>query len=220
MELLELLLLAFLSALYPTLLAIVVIVLGRSNAGRFLAFFLAGAVLASVSIGMIAVFVLNASSLNTDRHALGAWVSLAAGVLAFLAGLALLRPARPKAPKPTDPEHPSLWKRTLDRDSAWMVFLLGVVLDLPGLWYLIALKKISLGNYSDSGKAILVIAYNVVMFALIEIPLVGFVLAPERTGTLVRSFNAWLGRNGRRFLAYVALALSVYFVARGLVALL
>jgi sulfite exporter TauE/SafE len=193
MTLLELLLLAIAGALYPTLLAVVILVLARPNAGRLLAFFLAGAALTSISIGLFAVLVLDPASLDTNRRSLGAGVSLAAGVVALLAGLRLLRPAKPKEKHETkDPTHRSFSQRALEQDSVWLVFVLGIVLDLPGLWYLIGLKKIAEGGYSDAAAAALVIGFNVIMFAFVEVPLVGFLVAPERTNALVEKFNAWL----------------------------
>ena len=41
-------------------------------------------------------------------------------------------------------------QRVLTRDSSWLVFVLGIVLNLPGVWYLIALKDIGLSEYSDT----------------------------------------------------------------------
>ena len=56
--LLELLLLAIAAAFYPALLAVVIIFLGRPHPKKLLAFFLAGAWLTSLSIGLVAVFAL------------------------------------------------------------------------------------------------------------------------------------------------------------------
>jgi sulfite exporter TauE/SafE len=221
MTLLELLLLAIAGALYPTLLAVVILVLARPNAGRLLAFFLAGAALTSISIGLFAVLVLDPASLDTNRRSLGAGVSLAAGVVALLAGLRLLRPAKPKEKHETkDPTHRSFSQRALEQDSVWLVFVLGIVLDLPGLWYLIGLKKIAEGGYSDAAAAALVIGFNVIMFAFVEVPLVGFLVAPERTNALVEKFNAWLHQNIRHLLAWLALAVAAYLIVRGLIGLL
>jgi sulfite exporter TauE/SafE len=221
MTLLELLLLAIAGALYPTLLAVVILVLARPNAGRLLAFFLAGAALTSISIGLFAVLVLDPASLDTNRRSLGAGVSLAAGIVALLVGLRLLRPAKPKEKHETkDPTHRSFSQRALEQDSVWLVFVLGIVLDLPGLWYLIGLKKIAEGGYSDAAAAALVIGFNVIMFAFVEVPLVGFLVAPERTNALVEKFNAWLHQNIRHLLAWLALAVAAYLIVRGLIGLL
>lgn len=220
MTLLELLALAVLAALYPTLLAVVILVLARPNPGRLLAFFLAGAALTSISIGLVAVLVLDPASLDTNRRSLGAGVSLAAGFVALLVGLHLLRPAKPEEKHETkDPTHRSFSQRALERDSVWLVFVLGIVLNLPGLWYLIGLKKIAGGGYSDAAAAALVLGFNVIMFTFVEVPLVGFLVAPERTNALVERFNAWLRQNIRHLVAWLALAVAAYLIVRGLIGL-
>jgi Sap, sulfolipid-1-addressing protein len=220
MTLLELFALAVLAALYPTLLAVVILVLARPNAGRLLAFFLAGAALTSISIGLFAVLVLDPGSLDTNRRSFGAGVSLAAGFVALLVGLHLLRPAKPKEKhEAKDPTHRSFSQRALEHDSAWLVFVLGIVLDLPGVWYLIGLRKIIAGGYSDAEAAALVVGFNVIMFAFVEVPLVGFLVAPERTNALVERFNAWLRQNVRHLLAWLALAVAAYLIVRGVIGL-
>ena len=61
-DLLQLLLLAVAAAFYPTLLAIVVLVLSRPNPARVLAWFLAGAAFVSVTIGLAAVLLLDTAN--------------------------------------------------------------------------------------------------------------------------------------------------------------
>jgi hypothetical protein len=57
------------------------------------------------------------------------------------------------------------------------------------------------------------------MFTFVELPLVGFLVAPETTRVRVNAFQAWLRRNGRRVGAYVALAFGTYLVVRGVLVL-
>ena len=77
-----------------------------------------------------------------------------------------------------------------------------IVLDLPGIWYLIALKNISISGWAT--EQVCVIGFNVVMFTFVELPLVGFLVA-ETTRVRVNAFQAWLHRNGRRLGASIAL---------------
>ncbi len=44
-------------------------------------------------------------------------------------------------------------QRVLTRDSSWLVFVLGIVLNLPGVWYLIALKDIGLSEYRTPSRS-------------------------------------------------------------------
>jgi hypothetical protein len=220
-DLLELLLLAIAGAFYPTLLAIVVLVLARPNPARVLAYFLAGAAFASITIGLVAVLALDPASFGGSRRQVGAGVDLVVGSLAFVAGFVLYRrqPA-PKKPK-AEPAHsgPSFSQRMLSHDSGWIIFALGAVLDLPGLWYLVALKDIALGGYSTAAEIALVVGFNIVMFTFVEVPLVAFLLAPERTASVVQRFNEWLRSHVRHIVAVLVLALGTLLIVRGILEL-
>ena len=81
---------------------------------------------------------------------------------------------------------------------AVVAFAVGLLLNLvPGAWYLVALKDIAQSSYDKTEVVVVVVAFCVVMYALIEIPLLGFVFAPERAADLSRRFNVWLGDNSR-----------------------
>lgn len=215
-ELLELLLLACAAAFYPALLAVVIIFLGQPHAKRLLFYFLVGAMLGSVTIGLVAVFALDAASLGSgSRHSLSAGLYIAVGILALYGARRLFGEPRPKKEKKKK-EGPSMTDRVLRHQSRWLVVLLGIVINMPGLWYLIGLKNIALGGYSDPQKVVLVLAFNVVMFAFIELPLIGYFVDPEWTHVKVDAFNAALHRHARRVGAYIALALGLYMIGRGL----
>jgi Sap, sulfolipid-1-addressing protein len=217
--LIELLLLAIAAAFYPTLLAVVLIFLGRPHPKRLLMFFLAGALLASISIGLAAVFALDEANLSTSSRAtLNAGVYIGFGALALVIGAHFYREPAKKEPKLKKKKGPSLTDRVGSHESAWFVFVAGMVLNLPGMWYLIALKDIALASYSDAAKVVLVVGFNLIMFALIEVPLLGYVLAPEWTQERVRNFNSWLHSHARRVGAYIAFGLGIFLIVRGILA--
>ena len=82
-NLIELFLLAVAASSYPTLLAVVILFLQRERPERLLTYFLAGAVLVSVTIGLIAVLVLDAAGINTSSHPVSAGMCFAFGFLAL-----------------------------------------------------------------------------------------------------------------------------------------
>ena len=52
---------------------------------------------------------------------------------------------------------------------------------------------------AGTGKTILwVVLYNLIMFALAEVPIAGYLFAPEQTRDRVEAFNQWLGGHGRQ----------------------
>jgi hypothetical protein len=203
------------AAFYPALLAVVIIFLGRPHPKRLLLFFLAGALLASVTIGLVAVFALDGAHLGSStKHSFGAGLYIGLGTVGLVAGLYLLR----STPKPKQPkEKPSMTQRVLTRDSSWLVFVLGVVLNLPGVWYLIALKDIGLADYSDATKVALVLGFNVIMFTFVEAPLIGYLVAPDWSRRQADKFNGWLHRNARHLGGWIGVGLGIYLIARGIV---
>jgi len=214
--LLELFLLAIAAAFYPTLLAIVVIMLGQPRPTRLLGLFLLGAAITSVSIGLVIVFAL-AESISADRTQISAGASIVGGALGLLVGAVLL--LGPKRERRARPQKDSRWKRlTASGFSGRLAFVLGIVLDLPGIWYLMALKDIGLSGYSEAQKVLLVIAFNVVMYTFLEVPFIGYLIAPEDTAARVDAFQDWMRRNGRTVGGYLALAVGAYLVVRGIFA--
>ncbi len=55
------------------------------------------------------------------------------------------------------------------------------------------------------------------MFALIEIPLVFYLLAPERSAAAVARFAAWTHAHARQIGAWVAGVIGAYLVISGIV---
>ena len=198
------------------LLAVVIIFLGRPHPRRLLVFFLAGALLVSVSIGVAAVNVLDAADIgSSSQRSVNAVFYFVIVVAALIVGLHFLRTEA--KPKPKKDSGPSMTERVLTKDSSWLVFALGMVLNLPGLWYVLGLKNIALGGYTKAEEVVLILAFNVIMFAFIEIPLIGYLVAQEWTQQRVTSFNTWLHQHGRHLGGYIGVGLGVYLIVRGII---
>ena len=72
------------------------------------------------------------------------------------------------------------------------------MLTLPGASYLAGLSRIEKLNYSTPETVILVVVFNLIMLALLEIPLLGFAIAPGWTAATSDRAKAWFGRSGPR----------------------
>jgi MFS family permease len=223
---LQLLVLALEAALYPTLLAVVVLLLAQPRPRRLLAVYLTGALTVSIVVGCLIVYALAHSGTLDNSHATVSWTAdLVLGALALLLALALWRRAdvrlaeRRRARRP-DPgaEATEPWsQRVLAGGSAPLVFLAAVALNLPGAAYLIGLKDISAAHTSTARAFVLIVAFNAIMFLLAEVPLGGLTFAPDQTGARVERLNAWLSRNGRTIAIVLCGAFGAFLVARGLI---
>jgi hypothetical protein len=217
----ELVALAVASAFWPLLLAVDVVALHAPHPARLLACFLAGGLLTCVVLGTLIVHALKQTSLVTaSRPAADPIVYLGAGVLAIVLALALARRPRSARKKKKKDAGPSLYERALQR-GAPLAFLAGVVLNIvPGVFPFVALKDVAQLGYGVGATAAILTAFYIVMFAFVEVPLVAFLVAPERTTAMTADFNRWLSANARRIAVVVLEVVGAYLVVRGLIALL
>ena len=220
---LELLVLAIASMFWPTLIVVVVLALGSSRPIRLLFGFLVGGLITTVAIGTAVVFALEGTSLvSGSSPSVDPVINITMGVLSLLAAYVLnrrsKRPAEPKAEvAPTKPKKPSYMQRAVEK-GAVAAFGAGVILNIvPGTFPIIAMKNIAELDASDAAKVATIIGFYVIMFAFVEVPLIAYLFAPERTTAKVDDFNAWLGRNGHRLAVYVIAAVGVYFTVKGVV---
>jgi hypothetical protein len=215
----EYVLLALASIFWPLLITIVVIVLRTAHPVRLLAAFLAGGLLATISVGLALVFSFDGSGLlSEDRSTVDPVVNLVVGSLAMIAALVVWRlDARPRERKP---EQPTGGRAERYVENARLAFLAGLLLNvLPGLFPFVALKNIAEGDYSAAVNVVLVVVFYLVMFVSVEIPLVSYLVAPEQTVRTVQGLNDWLDRNARKVAAAVLAAIGLYLVVRGLLQL-
>ena len=213
--------LALAAAVYPTLLAGVIILLTRPRPAGQLTAFLLGGMACSVTAGLVVLGVMEQSGqFDSSSQAGSPVLDLAAGLASLAIGWAIAtgRPRRVALRvadrPPPDPERPL---RALGGGSLPLIFVLGALLNLPGIWYLAALKEISTANYGTTGDVLLILGFNVVMFTLVEAPLLGYLLAPDRTKAAVDDFNAWLRGHKRQVGAGVAFAVGIYLIVKGLI---
>jgi hypothetical protein len=221
---------ALTAALNPTLLAATTVMLLLDHPKRLLIGYLAGALMTSVTLGLIVVFTLDGSA-STAQHTLSPAMDLALGGILLLVAF-LIRPGR--QPKETgrraerrrkkkeskEDKGPPLWQRKLSQGTARTTFVVGALLTLPGASYLIGLHKIADQDPSTAGAVLMVLLFNVIMLVLIELPLIGYIFAPEWTPRAVDRFKEWFSRNARRIGFRVALLFGVLLIVRGLVYLL
>ena len=221
---------AFTAALNPTLLGATTVMLLLDHPKKLLLGYLAGAMLTSMTLGLVIVFALDGSA-STAQNTLSPSMDLTLGGL-LLAVAYLIRPGRNpretgrlaerrrrREEKKKDKEPPK-WQRTLSKGSARTTFVVGALLTLPGASYLIGLHKIADSDPSTIGAIGAVLLFNLIMLALLELPLIGYAFAPDWTPRAVDRFKDWFSRNSRRLGFRAALVIGLLLIVRGLVYLL
>jgi hypothetical protein len=206
---------------WPALIAVVIVALGSSQPVKLLSFFLAGALLTTVSIGLVIVFVFRGSSLfSGSRPTFGPAVNIVLGAAALVAAHLVRRGGRPSEKRPRRERGPGWSERTLTR-GAPLAFVVGIALNvLPGVFPLVALKNIAELDYAPGATVALVVGFYLIMFLPAEVPLGSYLVAPTRTAAAVDRFNSWLGRHARPMAVYALAAIGLYLIVRGIVALI
>ena len=221
----DLLLLAVLSAFWPTLIVVDVLAFQTTSPEGILLAFLASGLLTTVTIGTLIVVAFDNSQFGSSSQTSSTDVvlDLVIAGLAFLCALILARlPQRPKKkPKPPSAKRQAgsdLMARATEH-GAPIAFVGGVLFNIvPGLWPLIALKDLMELHYSTLRVVATLLVFYLVMFVFLEVPIVAYVVAGDWTGNAVTRFNAWLGANHRRIAVWVLVAGGCYLTARGIYA--
>jgi len=65
-----------------------------------------------------------------------------------------------------------------------------------------------------------VVLVNLILLALVELPLISYVVAEDWTPTAVDRTRAWFSRNGRHIIVVAAAFIGTFLFVRGLIALL
>jgi hypothetical protein len=61
-----------------------------------------------------------------------------------------------------------------------------------------------------------VVAFNLVMFMLAEVPLIGLIVNPQGTEEAVLKLNGWFSENGRRIAIVLCVILGAFLMIRGI----
>ncbi len=193
----------------PSLLAAVTVMLLLPHPKRLMLGYLLGAYAASITAGLAIVFSLHGSSaVAASNHTASPGEDICAGavalVIAFLLATGSDAPlrrwrARRKEAKAKQRHSGEPWQeRMLGKGSVAVTFAVGAILSFPGVSYLNALDHIVKLNPQTVPIVLLVAYFCVMQQILLELPLVAYAVAPERTQVAVSSFKAWLARRGRR----------------------
>ncbi len=215
--------LALTAALNPTLLAAVTVMLSLLSPKRLLSGYLAGALVTSLTAGMVIVFVLGSgsSTSSTTKHSVNPVLDFVLGsfilLVAFVVGTGRDKRRRARSERKREEaktKPPPRWKRQLSKGSARDTFLVGVLLSFPGASYIAGMDLLSKQKVGTGGEVLTVIAFNVIMLLLLELPLIGYVTRPEWTAGTVARFNGWLTRSGGRAALIGAIVIGAALIVR------
>ncbi len=222
------LLLSLLASLNPTLLAATTVMLLLPSPARLMLGYLCGALMTSITLGLVIVFSLSGSSTaKTTKTTLSPAVDIALGGLALVIAWVLgsgrydryrERRRERKADRPD--KGPPRWQQQLSKGSARSTFVVGALLTLPGASYLAALTAIHRLKYSASVTVLVVIGFNLIMLWLLEVPIAAYAIAPAKTPRAIDRAKLWAGRHAHTFALRGSATIGVLLVVKGTVGLI
>jgi len=211
--------LAVLAAISPTALLLAAVYLGSARPQATVLCYLAGALLMSVAIGVIVLVALRAGGFSLPKHRHDRYgLRLGLGILLVLAGLFLFR----RKPKPVDPDKPQkgIVGRLMANPAPYTAFLAGLLVFGPGVTFLAAVQVVATAQADLSETAAALIVIVVINVALVWLPLLAYLAAPDFTSRHLGRFNAWLRRNGRFILSGALVIAGIILTVNGITGLI
>jgi hypothetical protein len=211
--------LAVLAAISPTALLLAAVYLGSARPRATVLCYLAGALLMSIAIGVVILVALREGGFSLPHHRQDRYgLRLGLGILLVLAGLVVFR----RKPKPVDPDKPpkGIVGRLMANPAPYSAFLAGVLVFAPGVTFIAAVQVVATANADLSETAVALIVVVVINVALVWLPLLAYLAAPDLTGRRLMAFNAWLRSHGRIILAGVLVIAGIILTVNGITGLI
>lgn len=222
----------------PIRIGLAVLMLNRPRPLLQLLAFLCGGFTMGMGVGLIVLFILRSTPLASGRFTVPS-VQIAVGVVALLIAVVLASATslgklrRRPVPASTEPaampydarprrrreSAVTRLRRVLQGDSLWVAWVSGLGTALPSANFMGAMAVILASGEAPIAQAQALLLFNVVAFILVEIPLIGYLAAPQRTQTLLSSLHGWLQKRPRRDMALMVAAGGCLMLAIGIVQL-
>ncbi|HEV7175088.1 MAG TPA: GAP family protein [Solirubrobacteraceae bacterium] len=212
----------------PTLVAATTVMLLLPSPKKLMLGYLLGAYMTSITIGCVVVLSLGESgAVSTTQSSVNPGVDLAIGGLLLAIGFVLgtgrdrrYRERRAQKRSRDEPKKTPRWQEALGKGNPRVTFVVGALLTLPGASYLAALDGIHKLNYGKAEDVLLVVMVNVIMLALIEVPLLSFTIAPKWTPAALERAKGWFGRHGHTAAFIAVTTIGALLVVQGVVTLI
>jgi len=201
-----LLLMALAVSLEPFRIGMTVVMVNRPRPALQLLAFLAGGFAMGIAVGVVVLFVLRPAlgsahvTLPVVQIVVGAVVLLNAVLVA--AGLFGRMRSVDTAGRVVGPVTARA-RQFLDARSLWTAGVAGLGIALPSVHYLAALALIVASGAAGTVQFGALVTFNLVSFTLVEIPLLAYLIAPERTRAVLTSGYERVRAHGRHGFAGV-----------------
>ncbi|MGI9136166.1 MAG: GAP family protein [Candidatus Nanopelagicales bacterium] len=212
--------------LEPNRLALIALMLIRPRPIRQLLAFLTGSFLTSATAGFLILLAIDRGSWISTNIS-GAKIQVGVGILALGVAILLALNLVPRAllPKSDDDSgvQPS-WATMLSKyvskvvsgSSPWFAAALGVGLAIPSVDYLALLVLIAASGLPLAAQAGVLMTFLTVANAILLIPIVSYLIDPQRTAALLENLRNWVLSRRQRDYAVLLGLIGVVMLAVGI----
>ncbi len=212
--LITILVMAVAVSLEPFRIGMTVLMLNRPRPLLQLSAFLCGGFAMGMSVGLVVLFVLRRALTGAGYFTLPR-VQILIGVLALLAAAVVA--VKPSAGRGAEPGRFSTRVRALlNGRSLWVAGVAGLGIALPSVDYLAALAVILASGAAAMTQVGALLMFNAVAFALVEMPLLAYALAPGRTRSSMATLHEWIRARRRLEVAALLGVVGAALLAAGL----
>jgi Sap-like sulfolipid-1-addressing protein len=219
-----LLMMAVAVSLEPFRIGATVLIIHRPRPLLQLLAFLTGGFAMGITVGMIVLFVLRPALRSAHFTLPRVQIVIGALLLVYAAVLAtgLLDGRGDGSTGPNARVFAPLAMRArqlLDGRSLWTAGVAGLGIALPSVDYLAVLALIATSGAAAAVQVGALLAFNVVAFAFVEIPLICYLVAPARTRETLAALQDWLRFRRRRAVTVLLVVVGCVLLGAGLAGL-
>jgi hypothetical protein len=172
-----------------------------------------------IAVGLIVLFAFRRRLLLGSTYFTLPKVQILLGVVALLVAAVLAARVFTGRFGPRPEKLATLARRLLNGRSLWIAGMAGLGIALPSVDYLAALTIILASRAAAMTQVGALLMFNVVAFALVEIPLLAYLLAPQATRTSMVALHDWIRSRRRVEVATLLAAVGGVLLAAGMAGL-
>ena len=211
-------------SLEPFRIGMTIVMMNRPRPLLALLTFLAGGFAMGITVGIVVLFVLRPAlgsahfTLPRVQIVVGALLLINAAVVAT----GVLHKRGERAANLGSRRFEPLATRTralLTGRSLWTAGVAGLGIALPSVDYLAVLALIVASGAAASVQLAGLLLFNVVAFGFVEIPLIAYLVAPDRTRATLSALQDWLRTRRRSAVTVLLAAVGCVLLAAGLAGL-
>lgn len=202
----------------PFRLGMTVLMLNRPRPVAHLFAFLCGGFIMAIAVGLVVLFVLRTAITKSTGPTLPI-LQLVIGGAALLIAAFVVSGVKLRRGAPAVEKTPSKWRQRLTGESPLLAGVAGIAIALPSVDYLAVLTVILASGAAASAQIGALLMFNVVAFAFVEVPLAGYLFAPNRTRTVMDRLNQWMTEHRRWTLSAMLVVVGCILLMSGVLGL-